>query len=153
MTVECFLDTNILLYAASRNPMNHSKKKIAIDIIGSREFGLSAQVLQEFYTVATRKAEFQLSPEKALEWIENFEEFPCLGIDTGIVKTAAAASHRYGISYWDGAIIAAAEALGAPVVYTEDLNDGQLYGDVKVINPFREAARPSGFHENEQRSL
>lgn len=133
--------------------MSLSKKTIAIDIIGNCEFGLSAQVLQEFYTVATRKAEFRLSPEKALEWIENLVEFPCLDIDSGIVKTAATASQRYGISYWDGAIIAAAEALGAPVVYTEDLNDGQSYGDVKVINPFRDAAPLPGFHENAQTRL
>jgi predicted nucleic acid-binding protein len=133
--------------------MSLSKKKIAIDIIGCSEFGLSAQVLQEFYTVATRKAEFRMSPEKALEWIENLDEFPCLGIDTGIVKTAAAASQRYGISYWDGAIIAAAEALGAPVIYTEDLNDGQSYGEVKAINPFRGAASLSAFHDNEQARL
>jgi predicted nucleic acid-binding protein len=43
---------------------------------------------------------------------------------------------RYGISYWDATIIAAAHALGAKILYTEDLNDGQRYGDVQVVNPF-----------------
>ncbi len=46
-------------------------------------------------------------------------------------------SERYKISYWDGAILAAAEQLGAPILYTEDLNDGQTYGSVTVINPFK----------------
>ena len=46
-------------------------------------------------------------------------------------------SVRFKISYWDGAIIAAAEALGAETLYTEDLNDGQLYGSVRVENPFK----------------
>jgi predicted nucleic acid-binding protein len=45
-------------------------------------------------------------------------------------------SQRFHISYWDGAIVAAAEALGATVLYTEDLNHGQRYGTVRVENTF-----------------
>ena len=44
---------------------------------------------------------------------------------------------RHQISYWDAAIIAAAEALGAREFYSEDLNDGQMYGSVRVVNPFK----------------
>ena len=58
-------------------------------------------------------------------------------IDAGLVKRGAAISARYQISYWDGAILAAAEALGAPVLYSEDLSHGQTYGSVKVVNPFK----------------
>lgn len=126
------------------------KKKIAIDLIGEKEFGLSVQVLQEFYTVATGKADFRMTPEQALEWIENFEEFPCLPMDTSLVKTAVEVSARNRISYWDGAIVAAAEALGAPVLYSEDLNDGQVIAGVNIINPFcRSTYRGNvGFQEN-----
>ena len=45
-------------------------------------------------------------------------------------------SRRFRIRYWDGAIVAAAEALGAATLYTEDLNNGQLYGSVRAVNPF-----------------
>jgi predicted nucleic acid-binding protein len=145
--VECFLDTNILLYAASRNLADLTKKTIAIELIDEKDFGLSAQVLQEFYNVATRKADFRMAPEQALEWIENFEEFPCVPTDVGLVKTAAETSTRYHISYWDGAIVAAAEALGAATLYSEDLNHGQTYGSVRVINPFRSASQ-RGFQED-----
>ncbi|MEJ2116507.1 MAG: PIN domain-containing protein [Alphaproteobacteria bacterium] len=144
--VECFLDTNILLYAASRNLGDLTKKTIAIELIDEKDFGLSAQVLQEFYNVATRKADFRMLPSQALEWIENFEEFPCVPTDVGLVKTAAETSARYRISYWDGAIVAAAEALGASTLYSEDLNHGQTYGSVRVVNPFRDAQR-HGFQE------
>lgn len=146
--VECFLDTNILLYAASRNPADLAKKTIAIDLIGEARFGLSAQVLQEFYTVATKKADFRMPPHQALAWIENFEEFPCLALDAGLVKTAAEASARHRISYWDGAILVAARAMGAPVLYSEDLNHGQSYDGVEVRNPFKLAFRPGGLHED-----
>ena len=62
-------------------------------------------------------------------------------------------SARYGISYWDGAIVAAAEAIGAPVLYTEDLNHGQAYGTVTAINPFLDLPAHPGFHENRQTAL
>lgn len=58
-------------------------------------------------------------------------------IDADLVRRAVALSHRHVISYWDAALIAAAERLDAPVLYTEDLNHGQLYGSVRVVNPFR----------------
>ncbi len=154
MIVECFLDTNILLYAASRNPAHLSKKTKAIDLIAERRFGLSAQVLQEFYANVTKKADFGLQPAAALEWIENLEEFaPCLPVDASLVKSAAAVSARHKISYWDGAIIAAAVAMEAPVLYTEDLNHGQAYGAVTAINPFREQRQEAGFHEPPARPL
>jgi predicted nucleic acid-binding protein len=150
MIVECFLDTNILLYAASRNPAHLRKKRRAIDLIGGNRFGLSAQVLQEFYANATKKADFRMTPEAALEWIEKLEEFAfCLAVDTGLVKAAAAVSLRYKISYWDGAIVAAAAALEAPILYTEDLNHGQAYGSVTAVNPFVDSAPHTGFHESQ----
>jgi predicted nucleic acid-binding protein len=58
-------------------------------------------------------------------------------VDAPLVKLGIAIAERYRIDYWDGAILAAAEALGAETLYTEDLNHGQLYGSVRVINPFR----------------
>lgn len=147
MTVACFLDTNILIYAASQNPNETRKKTIAVDLLKNAEFGLSAQVLQEFYVVATRKAEVPLKPAVALDWIEQLEVFPCAEISPALVKLGAVISERYQVSYWDGAILAAAESLGAPVVYTEDLNNGQSYGAVRAVNPFVEGAVAGGLHE------
>ena len=102
---------------------------------------------------ATRKADFGMTPELALQWIEKLEEFVWLPIDTSLVKTAVSVSARYGISYWDGAIVAAAEALGVPLLYTEDLNHGQAYGTVTAVNPFLDPAGQQGFHENNQTAL
>ncbi len=112
------------------------KRKSASELIGGTNFGLSAQVLQEFYTVVIRKPDRPLSPAKAWEWLVDLERQPCAAIDRSLVKTAIDISKRYRIDYWDGAILAAAERLGAETVYTEDLNHGQSYGAVRVINPF-----------------
>ncbi len=137
MTVECFLDTNIIVYAAAGRGREETKRKRALDLIEKEDFGLSVQVLQEFYVTVVRKVEIPLSPEEAVEWVEQLEGFPCLPIDSGLVKVAVTISLRHGLSYWDGAIIAAAEALGAKTLYSEDFNHGQQYGTVRVSNPFR----------------
>ena len=54
-----------------------------------------------------------------------------------VFRTAAEIADRHGVSYWDAAIVAAARILGCYAVYSEDLNDGQSYDGVVVINPFR----------------
>ena len=83
-----------------------------------------------------KKAVRPLTAAQALEWIEQLLAFPCQAIDHQLVRIAIEKSERYAISYWDAAILAAAEALGAETVYSEDLNDGQRYGRVRVVNPF-----------------
>ena len=57
-----------------------------------------------------------------------------------IFEAAVAISRRFQLSYWDGAILAAARALGCNAVYSEDLSSQQDYGGLRVINPFREDA-------------
>jgi predicted nucleic acid-binding protein len=73
---------------------------------------------------------------EALEWIARLELQPCALIDTSLIRIAITLSQRFRIAYWDGAILAASERLGAEIVYTEDLNHAQSYGPVRVINPF-----------------
>lgn len=134
------LDANILAYAASGATAEAAKRAKALELIDTVSFGVSAQVLQEFYVVVTRKAAKKLSADEAMWWLDRFEPFPCIAIDAALVRSAIAVSERYKISYWDAAVIAAAEQLDAPVLYTEDLSHGQSYGSVRAINPFREAA-------------
>lgn len=136
MSAEFFFDTNVLVYAAIGAGKDEPKKKRALALIESADFGTSAQVLQEFFVTVTRKAARPLSAEEALEWIEQWAAFPCQPIDHQLVRIAVEFSERFTISYWDAAILAAAEASGASTVYSEDLNDGQLYGRVRVVNPF-----------------
>ena len=136
MTARVFFDTNVLVYAALGAGKDEHKRKRALELIESEDFGTSAQVLQEFFVTVAKKASRPLTAAQALEWIEQWLLFPCQPIDHGIVRVAIERSQRYKISYWDGAILAAAEALGARMVYSEDLNDGQRYGRVQVINPF-----------------
>ena len=137
MTAECFLDTNVLVYAAighESDPLKYARAKELL----TANYGTSAQVLQEFYVNVTRKADRPLTAEKAAEWIGELTLRPCHPIDSSIVLRGIEHAQRYGISYWDGAIVAATEGLGVTTLYTEDLNHGQLYASVRAINPFLE---------------
>ena len=136
MTVRAFFDTNVLVYAAVGAGKDEPKKRRAMELVESTDFGTSAQVLQEFYVTVVKKASRPLSAAQALEWIEQWAAFPCQAIDHQLVRIAIEQSERFSISYWDAAVLAAADALGTDTVYSEDLSHGQRYGRVRVVNPF-----------------
>lgn len=136
MTARCFADTNIFVYAASHAAEDRSKKRIARELLSGEDIGLSAQVLQEFYAVATAKERLGISPAEARKAVEAMSEFPVAAITADLVKTAIALAAAHRLSYWDAAIVSAAQALGCRVLYSEDLNSGQKFGGVTIRNPF-----------------
>jgi predicted nucleic acid-binding protein len=139
MNAEVFIDTNVLLYAISSSRAEAAKARRARRLLDTEDFGLSAQVLSEFFVNATRKIATPLSDLQALEFIEIIAQASVVPFDAGLVTEAIAYKQRLELSYWDAAIVAAAHRLGARTLYTEDLNHGQLYGSVKVLNPFARA--------------
>jgi predicted nucleic acid-binding protein len=133
-----FIDTNVLLYGALPPGTEPAKREVARKILVAREVATSVQVLQEFYTQATRPARSdELTHEDALAVLERLIVLPVQALSTELVLAAIVTCERYGISYWDAAIIEAARAIGCSVVLSEDLRDGQDYGGVRVENPFR----------------
>jgi predicted nucleic acid-binding protein len=136
MAVKAFFDTNVLVYAAIGAGKDEPKKRRAMELVESVDFGISAQVLQEFFVTVVRKASCPIPAAQAMEWMEQWSAFPCQAIDHQLVRIAVEKSERFKISYWDAAILAAAEALGTDTVYSEDLSHAQRYGRVRVTNPF-----------------
>lgn len=134
MHAEFFFDTNILLYAASGAVNETAKRMVARDLLARDGGGLSVQVLAEFYVNATAK--FKLPEDKVIRILESLENYPVIPISESVFWSALEIRKRHQISYWDSAIIAAALELGCETVYSEDLNHGQLYAGVRVINPF-----------------
>lgn len=139
MNADVVLDTNVLVYAVSAAAGEAQKRAVALDLLNTKMIGLSGQILQEFFVTVTKKSRRILTVDDALDWIETFEDFPIVPTDASIVRAGAEYSARYQISYWDGAVVAAANLLQAQTLYSEDLNHGQLYGSVRVLNPFRPA--------------
>ena len=135
-----FLDTSVLLYAASRDPREDAKAQVALDLLEAPDgdLGLSIQVLQEFYVQATRPTRRGALPHAlAVDYIAEWRQLPLQDLTLPVLLAALATCQRYGISYWDAAILEAARALGCRTVLSEDLQDGANYGGVRVENPFR----------------
>ena len=139
MSAEAFVDTNVLLYAASGALRYPDKHKRAWEIIGPADYAISAQVLAEFFVNAQKSKPGQtpLSGSEAASWVERLTTLEVVPVDSAIVQHGVAYALRYQISYWDAALIAAAESISARILYTEDLNHKQKYGSVTAINPFR----------------
>jgi predicted nucleic acid-binding protein len=137
MSAEVFLDTNILLYACSAAQADAAKQAIAQRLLLESDFALSAQVLQEFIANALRKKALGIS-EKGIEaTIELSGLVPVLPITRELIISATILRRRFRMSHWDAAIVAAAIELGCHTLYSEDLNPGQAYEGVRVINPFQ----------------
>jgi len=133
-----FVDTNVLVYAVSTADDEADKAGKALALLAGRELALSTQVLQEFYVQATHgKRPNPLTHQQAVSFVTALQRFPVQEITLAVVHAAFALRERYGISYWDGAILAAARALGCDTVLSEDLNEAQDYDGVRVVNPFR----------------
>lgn len=133
-----FVDTGVLLYAASTYRREARKSRTARALLENDDLALSVQVLQEFYVQATRAGKAsRLTRQQAAMLIESFRRFPVQEMTVAVMQAALAAHKRFRLSYWDAAIIEAARALACDTVLSEDLSDGRNYGGVRVINPFR----------------
>jgi len=137
MSDRTFLDTNVLVYAVDGGEPR--KRDAARELLGAsdgNEFVLSTQVLGEFYVVATRRLAQPLSDEAAAAAVELLGGLPIVSVDAALVGEAIALGRRARLSYWDGLIVAAAASAGCGRLLTEDLNDGQTIGGVRIENPF-----------------
>ena len=134
----CFADTNILLYA--NDPAQGRKHEVAKllveDLWNSRTGVISTQVLQEFCFNLRRKLKQPLSIADTAARVSAYLNWR---IVTNVAESTIAALEieaRHQISFWDGLIVNAAQTAGCRILYSEDLNHGQVFGSVRVINPF-----------------
>jgi predicted nucleic acid-binding protein len=133
-----FVDTNVLLYAVSTAQDERPKKERALAILDDEDLALSVQVLQEFYVQAThRSRDERLTHDQAVALIESWLRFPVEEGSVSLMRNALVTSARWGISYWDAAIVEAARGAGCATLLTEDLQAGMDFGGVRVVDPFR----------------
>ena len=78
-----------------------------------------------------------MTHDEAVTVLQSLSTFPVWPISRDLVLEAIEAKQRFGISYWDAAIIIAAKQMGCTVLYSEDLNHGQQYDGVRAFNPFQ----------------
>jgi len=136
-----FVDTNVLLYAISGDLTERGKAARANEILAAGDIGLSVQVLQEFYVQATRASRSDaITHDQAAGLVEAWCRFPVQVTNVEVMRAALATRARFGISYWDAAILEAGRALGCSVVLSEDLADATDYDGIRVEDPFRPAS-------------
>ena len=133
-----FVDTNLLVYR--HDTADRVKQARAEDwytfIWESRLGRLSYQVLQELYVTLTRKLEPPFDVAEAREVVRPLVAWQPVVIDLPLLERAWRVQERYLLSWWDALIVAAAQAGGCRALITEDLQHGQVFGDLRVIDPF-----------------
>ena len=140
MSDRVFLDTNILIYAHDRGAgERHEKARDLIDRLWWNRRGvLSTQVLQEFAVNVRRKAKNPIPAEEVEAVIRDYLTWEVVVNGGEAILGALKVEERYGISFWDALLVSAANLAGVDQLFTEDLNHGQKYDTVQVINPFVE---------------
>lgn len=137
MSAPDFLDTNVLVYAY--DPRDRRKQEIAQNLIRGGLTGLgvvSTQVLAEFAVTQLHKASPPASPVIVQRILETLSPLRLIVPDRQLVSRATDARTAYGLHFYDGMIVAAAERGRCTRIFSEDLNPGQRYFDIPVENPF-----------------
>ena len=137
MTGPDFVDSNVLVYAyVSTDPRKQgiAKDIVRLAIVG--EGAASTQVLSEFASTFLHKFSPPARPEDLLQLLDILSPIALVPLDRGTVRRAIEARATYGIHFYDAMIVAAAERGGCRRILSEDLNAGQKYFQIPVVNPF-----------------
>ena len=136
-----FLDTNVLVYAASSQ--DERKRQISIRLLRhaleeNHDGVISLQILQEFTNVMLKRS---LATDEQIErYYSYFYRLVGTEVTSDMLREAIKIRREYGIQYYDAVMIAAAKKLGCHEIVTEDLNDGQIYCGMVAVNPFKQTA-------------
>ena len=133
-----FLDTNVFVYAYQFNDRN--KQKIARELVEAAvagKFVISVQVLSEFASTLLHKASPLATPDAVAAILDKLSPIKLVVSDGELVRRAVEARAAYGIHFYDGMIVAAAERAGCKRILSEGFSAGQEYFGVTVTNPFR----------------
>jgi predicted nucleic acid-binding protein len=133
-----FVDANVLVYAFDSSAAR--KQRTARDLLERLWEGgtgvVSIQVLQEFFVTITKKVPKPLPVDLAKARIREFAEWSVFAPTAEDILTAIDLHTDAKVGFWDAMIVLAAAESGCDVLWTEDLNDGQLLRGVRIRNPF-----------------
>ena len=132
------VDTNVVVYAYDLSAGKRQKQAESLldQLWQSRTGCLSIQVLQEFYNIVTRKLTHPLSSRHAYDIVADLGQWHVHQPAVDDILGAIQIQQRYQMSFWDALIVRSATQLGCTILWSEDLNNGQLYDGVEVRNTF-----------------
>jgi predicted nucleic acid-binding protein len=136
-----FVDANVLVYAfdSSAGQKREAAQALLERLWDSNTGCVSIQVLQEFFVTITKKVAKPLPVEEATARIREFAAWRVFAPAANDVLAAIDLHRQAKIGFWDAMIVLAAGESGCDVLWTEDLNDGQVLRGVRVRNPFTES--------------
>ena len=143
MTAPVFVDTNVLVYRQDgSDPTRQSRADDWIAHLARlRAARISFQVLQELYATLTRKLKPAFDAEEAQGIVRDLAVWRPVVVDLAVLERGWLLQQQRSLSWWDALIVAAAQSCACAVLLTEDLQHGQIFGQVRVIDPFASPAR------------
>ena len=131
-----FIDTNIFVYSIDQKDPNKRDKarNILKRLVEVHQPVISTQVIKEFYVVASTKLKADSFIIKSI--VHNFRNLEVVNNDLELIEQAIDISTISRLSFWDSLIIAAAEKANCEFVFSEDMNPGQTYRGLMLVNPF-----------------
>ncbi len=139
--MKIFFDTNILIYSYDNS--DEAKHKIAFDLVSNllskEDIAISTQVINEFIVVMTNKVKHPLSIDEVEKIVARFKEnFVIREAVIEDINKAISIYKKHKFSYWDSLIVATAINTKSEILYSEDLQDGQVIENrLKIVNPFK----------------
>ena len=132
-----FLDTNILVYSLDQSDAGKQGKcrKLIKSLTGENTGVISTQVMQEFYVAATGK--LGADPLLIKDILRSLERFETVIVSPVLIKEAIDCAVINRVSFWDALIIVTAESAHCEILWSEDLNHGQIIRGVRIENPLR----------------
>lgn len=137
MSGRTFLDTNVLVYAVDADHPRRQERALEILLDAGAEHVLSTQVLMEFYVTVTRKLVRPLPEAQATTRVQELSTLHVVMPDASMVHRALKMSRKHSIPPWDALIVRSAMESQCSTLLTEDLQHGQGFGNLRVVNPFR----------------
>lgn len=138
MSVEVFVDTNLLYYANTDSPdPRHARARQLVEPLWSEpgKAAISVQVLQELHVNLIRKG--GLDPANSWRRVSDYLAWKVIDNDRLLLAAAFDVQTRWKLSYRDSLVVAAAQRSGAPLLWSEDLAEGQRYDELRALNPLR----------------
>ncbi len=133
----CFIDTNLLIYADSGD--EPVKQRIALSLLKQLRLNqtgvLSTQVLNEYCNVALNK--LKLPHADIREQMQFWEQYEVVQVTPDIIHMGLDLHQTRSLGFFDALIVAAAKTSGCTVLYSEDMNAGEMVNGVRIVNPFR----------------
>ena len=138
MSANCFVDTNILVYARdSSEPEKQVMAEQWLVRLWQHELGrISTQVMNEYYVTVTQKLKPGLSIKQARSDLRALAVWQPLDISSTLIESAWDIQDQYAYSWWDTLIISSAIFLDCRYLLSEDMQHEQSIGKLSIINPF-----------------